>query len=122
MPDNKHYSPTPDPEYVPAEPGFLVDSPCGRQWFVPLEAVGSDYAEFLEQADKMTPEEAKAKSEANRDFWPTWFAEQCAMWVDIDRLGKVVRRSSRFKSKKALDNARAGRYRDYKEVGIPRGR
>lgn len=119
--ESKHYSPVPDPVFTPTEPGFLVDSYCGRQWFVPLTAVGRDYAEFLQQVDKLTPEQAQAQSEAHRDSWPTWFAEQCNMWVDIERLGRVVRRSARFKTKKALDNARSSTVRDYKEVGIHSG-
>jgi hypothetical protein len=89
---------------------------------VPLEAVGKDYAEFLEQADKLTSEEALAKSEKNRDFWPTWFAEQCDHWTDIERLGKLVGRSQRFKTKSALDRARGSyvRFGDYKEFNIPK--
>lgn len=119
--ENKHYSPVPDPVYTPTEPGFLVDSYCGRQWFVPLTAVGRDYAEFLQQADKLTTEQAQAQSEAHRESWPTWFAEQCNLWVDIERLGWVVRRSSRFKTKAALDNLRSSTVRDYIEVNIPSG-
>jgi hypothetical protein len=107
------------PDFIPQEPGFLVRSPCGREWFVPLEAVGRDYAEFLVENDGLSPEEAARQSNEVRSFWPVWFAEQCYMWVDIDRLGRLVKTSTLFKTKKALDNRRGSVVRDYDEILIP---
>lgn len=97
--------------------GFRVPSPCGREWFVPIEAVGHDYAEFLAQADGLSPDAAAAKAEENREWWPTWFAEQCNSWADIDRLGILSQSGAPiFKTKKALDRLR-GRHRvEYAEV------
>lgn len=115
---NKHYTPTADPVYVPTEPGFLVNSWCGRQWYVPLEAVGRDYAEFLEQADNLASEAAKAQAELNREWWPSWFAEQCYAWSDIERLGAQVRRSTLLKTKKALDRRRSRSVEEFTEWGI----
>lgn len=105
--------------FIPQEPGFLVRSPCGREWFVPLEAVGRDYAEFLAEQDGLSPEAAAGESGKARDFWPTWFAEQCHMWVDVERLGRLVKTSTLFKTKKALDNRRGSVVRDYDEILIP---
>jgi hypothetical protein len=96
----------PAPATKSTRPGYLVKSPCGRAWFVPLEKVGEDYADFLRQADGLSPEEAKKKSDENRDFWPTWFAEQCNLWGDIERLGTLVTKSTLFKTKAALDRRR----------------
>ena len=115
---NKHYAPTPDPGFVPTEPGFLVDSRCGRQWFVPLAAVGRDYADFLEQVDKLTPEAARKQADDNRAFWPAWFAEQCYEWADVERLGRLVRRSTLYKTKQALDRRRSRYVQDYDDVNI----
>ncbi len=86
--------------------GYLVPGACGREWFVPLERVGDDYAEFLAQADGLSAQDARKKSEENRDFWPTWFAEQCYLWCDIERLGFLVKESTLFKTKAALDRRR----------------
>jgi hypothetical protein len=108
-----------DTPFVATEPGFLVDSLCGRQWFVPLTAVGRDYAEFLEQADGLSREEAQAQSDKDPSFWPTWFAEQCTHWEDVERLGRLVRYSTLFKTKAALDRRRSRSVEDYTEVGIP---
>lgn len=100
------------------EPGFLVRGHCGREWFVPLEAVGRDYAQFLERADGMTMAEAEAATNKVRGFWPTWFAEQCHDWPTIERLGKLVKTSALFKTKKALDRHRGAFIAEYDEVGI----
>lgn len=108
-----------DTPFVATEPGFLVDSPCQRQWFVPLAAVGRDYAEFLEQADGLSPEAAQKEAEANRGFWPTWFAEQCNYWSDVERLGRLVRKSTLFKTKEALNRRRPRHVEDYTEIDIP---
>lgn len=89
-------------------PGFRVTSPCGRVWFVPLDAVGQDYADFLKDADALSPEAARRKAEQNKAFWPTWFAEQCTLWVDIERLGTLVYRPAEPKTLAAL-NRRRGR-------------
>jgi hypothetical protein len=89
-----------------ARPGYFVKGRCGRGWFVPLDKVGEDYALFMEQADHLSPDEAKKKSQENREFWPTWFAEQCNLWCDIERLGTLVKASTLFKTKKALDRCR----------------
>lgn len=103
------------------EPGFLVKSPCGREWFVPIEAVSNDYAEFLVQADGLTMSAATIQAEKGKDFLPTWFAEQCNMWSDIDRLGRLTKKSSMYKTKSALNRFR-GSYgnhiRDYVEIGL----
>ncbi len=88
------------------EPGFLVSSPCQRQWFVPFAAVARDYADFLVCADKLSQEDALSKVDENLEFVPTWFYEQCACWVDIERLGRLVRKSTLFKTKPALDRRR----------------
>lgn len=98
--------------------GFRVEGACGRVWFVPLEAVGEDYAEFLEQADGLSPEEARRRSESSEDFWPRWFWEQCGTWGDVERLGRLERKSSLFKTKAALDRRRAMGGLSIEEVGI----
>lgn len=95
------------------EPGFEVQSPCGRAWFVPLEAVGRDYAEFLIEADGISAEDAADKVKNNQSFLPTWFDEQCTTWVDVERLGRLIQQSTLFKSKSALDNARGHHVQDY---------
>lgn len=99
--------------------GYLVKGKCGREWFVPIEKVGEDYADFLAQADCLTPEDALKKSNLNRDFWPVWFAEQCYLWGDIERLGTLVKKTGLFKTKAALDRCRGGlmdAIDDYEEV------
>lgn len=100
------------------EPGFLVRGRCGRGWFVPLEAVGRDYAQFLEREDGMHPEAAKAAVNKVWDFWPTWFAEQCCDWATVEKLGKLIKGSVLFKTKKALDRHRGSLVTDYDEIGI----
>lgn len=115
---NKHYTRTADPVYVPTEPGFLVDSLCGRQWFVPLEEVGRDYANFLAEADGLTPAAAKAKAELDREHWPSWFTALCDEWCDIEGMGWLVRRSTLFKTKSALDRLRGRSIEGCTAVGI----
>ncbi len=90
----------------PVMPGYLVRGACGREWFVPLERVRDDYADFLMTADKLTIEDAMTKANENRDFWHTWFYEQCYEWSDIERLGRLVKTSNLFKTKAALDRRR----------------
>jgi hypothetical protein len=90
----------------PVMPGYLVRGACGREWFVPLERVRDDYADFLMEADKLAAEDAMVKANANRDFWHTWFYEQCYEWSDIERLGRLVKTSAMFKTKAALDRRR----------------
>ena len=90
----------------PVMPGYLVRGACGREWFVPLERVRDDYADFLMTAYKLTIEDAMTKANENRDFWHTWFHEQCYYWADIERLGRLVKTSSLFKTKAALDRRR----------------
>lgn len=103
------------------EPGFRVPSPCGRVWFVPLSAVAADYAEFLMEADGLSREDAQRQVEGSPEFLPTWFAEQCNTWGDVERLGRLEVKSTLFKTKAALDRrrgmSRAG-FIDYEEVGI----
>lgn len=105
----------------PKDPGFLVRSRCGRSWFVPLEAVGRDYAKFLEEQDGMSPEKAMEASSKERDFWPSWFAEQCCDWSTIESLGILVEKSALPKTKKALDRLRTSRVEDYEEIEIEQG-
>ncbi len=105
--------------FTTSEPGFLVDSACGRQWFVPLTAVGQDYAEFLMQADHLDAAAAAAKVQENEEFLPTWFAEQINDFATIERLGRLVRTSTLFKTKQALDRRRGSYRRDYTELNIP---
>lgn len=88
------------------EPGYHIKGQCGREWFVPIAAVGRDYAEFLMQADKLSETEAVAQSNAVPDFWQTWFSDQCCYWEDIERLGRLVQPVGRFKTRKANDRAR----------------
>ena len=90
----------------PVMPGYLVRGACGREWFVPLERVRDDYADFLMIVDKLTSEDAMTKANENRDFWHTWFHEQCYEWSDIERLGRLVKTSNLFKTKAALDRRR----------------
>ena len=90
----------------PVMPGYLVRGACGREWFVPLERVRDDYADFLMAADKLAIEDAMTKANEDRDFWHTWFYEQCYEWADIERLGRLVKTSSLFKTKAALDRRR----------------
>ena len=90
----------------PVMPGYLVRGACGREWFVPLERVRDDYADFLMTADKLAIEDAMTKANENRDFWHTWFYEQCYEWSDIERLGRLVKTSNLFKTKAALDRRR----------------
>ena len=87
-------------------PGYLVRGACGREWFVPLERVRDDYADFLMAADNLTHDAAMGKANENRAFWHTWFHEQCCYWVDIERLGELVKTSSLFKTKASLDRRR----------------
>ena len=98
---------------APEVPGYMVSSPCGRQWFVSLDAVAKDYAQFLVQADHLTPQAAAAKVDENRDFLPTWFAEQVSTWEDIEFLGRLVTKSKLFKTKAALDRRRGSYCGDY---------
>lgn len=101
------------------EPGFRVPSPCGRVWFVPLEAVAADYADFLVQNDGLSPEDARRQVERCPEFLPTWFAEQCCHWVDVERMGRLEVKSTLFKTKAALDRRRGGgAIGDYEEIGI----
>lgn len=73
------------------------------------------------QADKLDFKAAFLESEKNRSFWPTWFSEQCNHWVDIERLGQLIKKSTLFKTKAALDNRRHRTMpyvEDYDEIGI----
>lgn len=70
-------------------------------------------------ADQLSLEQALQKTRENAEFVPTWFYEQCACWSDIDRLGRVVKGSTLFKTKKALDNRRGSfKNADIEEQGI----
>ena len=100
------------------EPGFLVSSRCGRQWFVSLDAVGKDLADFYVQHDKLSPQEAALKVLEQKDFLPTWFAEQFNYWESIEMLGKLVTKSTLFKTKAALDRRRGSYDANYEEIGI----
>ncbi len=104
------------------EPGYLVTSPCGRQWFVPMTAVAEDYAEFRKQVDKLSAEEAAQEAIAQADFLPTWFYEQFSEWVDIERCGRLVTSSTKFKTKRALDRYRGDYFRtgEVQEFHLPR--
>lgn len=117
----------------PVMPGYLVRGACGREWFVPLERVRDDYVDFLMTADKLTLPTAIQKANENRDFWHTWFYEQCYEWADIERLGWLVKASTLFKTKAALDRKRGkeldvlGFFEDYQaqhnaEVKVGPGR
>lgn len=75
------------------QPGFSVKSPCGRVWFVPLEQVRQDYAQFLMQADGLSNSEALAKVAENEEFVPTWFYEQFS-WADVVARGQLVVQAS----------------------------
>lgn len=96
--------------------GFLVHSNCGREWFVPLEAVGQDYAEFLMSADGLSEEAAAAQVHRSQDFLQTWFAEQCNTWIDVERLGVLTKKSTLFKTKAALDRRRSRNVEDYDAI------
>jgi hypothetical protein len=88
------------------EPGFEVRSPCGRAWFVPLEQVREDYAEFLKQVDGLDDEAARSEVARNESFVPTWFYEQFA-WADILARGKLVKEATAEDIVRALDFLRA---------------
>ena len=100
------------------EPGFLVSSRCGRQWFVSLDAVGKDLAHFYVQNDNLSPQEAALKVLEEKDFLPTWFAEQLNFWEIIEMRGKLVTKSTLFKTKAALDRRRGSYDANYGEIGI----
>ena len=57
-------------------------------------------------AGEFAIEDAMTKANENRDFWHTWFYEQCYEWSDIERLGRLVKTSNLFKTKAALDRRR----------------
>jgi hypothetical protein len=116
--DIKHYSPTPDAPFAPEEPGYIVSSPCGRKWFIALEDVGRNYAEFRREADGLSAEEAKAEAETTRDTWHEWFIEQCVDWASVDSLGKLIARSQLLKTRPALDRARAGHEAEWVVVDL----
>lgn len=79
---------------------FIVTSPCGRAWEVPIEAVREDYAQFLCQVDGISLDEANAQVQAEEVAF--WFYEQF-QWSDIDRTGKLVKDASPETVKLALD-------------------
>lgn len=66
--------------------GFEVRSPCGRAWFVPVEMVERDYAEFLVHADGLSGEAALKQACDDDDFAQTWFCEQY-IWEEAERDG-----------------------------------
>lgn len=92
----------PNPDNPFGEPGFEVKSPCGRVWFVPLEKVRLDYAEFLQQADGLDKAAAMSKVAQNEEFVPTWFHEQFD-WSDVTRHGRLVQEASPEAIARALD-------------------
>lgn len=115
----QHEALPPSTALAHGEPGFLVSSPCERQWFVPFVAVAGDYADFLVQADGLSRADALAKVRLNLEFVPTWFYEQCASWADVERLGRLTQRSTLFKTKSALDRRRGSfSNADVREEGI----
>lgn len=87
-------------------PGFLVKSPCGRHYFVPLEAVRQDYAACIRQMDGLNRKASLAYvDEQGPDALVRWFAEQWN-WDDVADAGAVVRDASARDVKRALDHMR----------------
>jgi hypothetical protein len=86
--------------------GYLVRDNCKREWFVPVAAVRADYIAFLMDADDLAEERATEIADATPDFLDTWFSEQCNAWRDVEDMGILVKDSTLFKTKKALDRHR----------------
>ena len=97
------------------ESGYLVRGACEREWFVPLSRIRDDYIDFLVTSDGVTREEAGKQADKEADFLHTWFYEQCYDWQDIEHLGRLVKQSTLFKTKQALDRRRG---RDIEVLGF----
>lgn len=104
------------------QPGFSVKSPCGRVWFVPLEQVREDYAQFLQQADGLSQSEARARVAKNEEFVPTWFYEQFD-WSDVASRGQLVVQANPADIERALnflrDNAEVSPASGAQAFGVP---
>ena len=86
--------------------GFLVKSPCGRHYFVPLAEVRKDYAACVRQIDGLTRKASLAYvDEQGPAALEQWFAEQWN-WIDVADAGVLVREASKRDVKRALDDAR----------------
>jgi hypothetical protein len=82
-------------------PGFEVQSPCGRAWFVSRAAVIIDYAAFLAEQDNLSTEDALAKAQAECDV-EQWFAEQFN-WGDVKHHGMLIKHASPEDIERALN-------------------
>lgn len=85
--------------------GYRIIGQCGREWFVPISMVAADYAGFRVQIDGMSPADAVIEAERQAEFMPTWFYEQWE-WEDVDAMAFKVNTTGKYKTKKALANAR----------------
>lgn len=80
----------PSPSSTEARRGFEVRSPLGPVWFVPYDKVVEDYAQFLQDADDLSPEASleKARSVGQDDIL-SWFYEQFS-WHEVERHGQLL--------------------------------
>lgn len=108
-------------EIIPVSPherGYIVRGSCGREWFVPLEALRKDYIDYLIDSDGLSEGDAAKKIDEDESFLHIWFVEQCSLWCDIERLGRLVKESATLKTKAAMDNRRGKLIADYEKINI----
>lgn len=79
---------------------FIVRSPCGRTYEVPLRKVLNDYVDFRLQADGDS--RAKVISEISPSDVEVWFYEQYN-WQDVERDGKIVGHPTAAQVEEALN-------------------
>ena len=95
------------------EIGFDVRSPCGRTWFVPLETVHKDYADFLVEQDGLSMGEAMAQAGGDQENLAVWFAEQWNL-RDVAKRGRLTGLPTAEDVQRALDSIMAKEtYMDY---------
>lgn len=86
---------------IAGKPGFIVRSPCGREWFLSHEAVSKDYAQFLMEQDGLSEVEAMVMASVH-DNMQTWFSEQI-IWEEVESLGVLIKEASPEEVQKALN-------------------
>ena len=84
---------------------FVIDSPCGRTFRVPFEAVQEDYVDFLVRNDGLSRKEALGR--CTFSDLKSWFYEQFS-WAEVDSVGECIGQPTPAQIQAALNRARGG--------------
>lgn len=106
---------------IAGKPGFIIRSPCGREWFLSHEAVSKNYAQFLMEQDGLPEAKAMAIASEHNNI-QTWFSEQI-IWEEVESLGVLIKPASPENVQNALNFIRTfsgrGPYNDFNDAVMP---